>query len=377
MLAVIRYLLVDWLCAWRESPGAALSKAAVAGLLSGVAAMILLSLAMAQRSAEASLRAFGDTTVVVNEPSLTPTAGRLHAAIPDALRAVGGGMRRHLGMALEPVEYDGKMASHLFYDPLLLKDWGAESGALAAHPRTLLDEALPIGARVSVLVGKQVLPATVGRRPEWFKRYQDGPCLLEPMQPDDYLRRRILSDVTLMEVSGGTEAAMKLAQSLRAYQVAEKCYGALIHDPGAIVKELDHVSAAHAKWRSALLAVIAPLVALVFGTLTVLEFRELRFTAALMRSLGTPAWLLWMRHLLENALLAFAAAAIVLVPCGLYAPEIFAAMGSPVGLWTAQDSLAFFQADAPVILLALALGVAVSLIPTAIGLTKPVGRVLP
>lgn len=377
MFSVIRYLLVDWLCSWRESPGAALSKAVVSGLLSGVAAMILLSLTMAERTAENSLRAFGDTTVMVNEPALTPTAGRVHAAIPDALHAAGGGLRRHLGVALEPVEYDGRMAAHFFYDPAQLADWGPLQSVLAARPRVLFDATLPVGARLSVLVGKQPVVVQVAERPAWFARFQDGACLLEPMQPADYLRRQIISDITIIETAKGTQAAMGLARELRAYQVAEKCYGTSIGDPGAILAELRNISAAHVQWRSAILLIIAPLVALIFGTLTILEFRELRFTAALMRSLGTPAWLLWMRHLLENAFLALAASLVVLIPCGLYAADIFTAMGSPTGSWTAADSLAFFRADVPVILSALGLGVAVSLIPVAIGLMKPVGRVLP
>ena len=377
MFPVIRYLLVDWLCSWRESPGAALSKAVVAGLLSGVASMILLSLTMAERSAEASLRAFGHTTVVVSEPGLGPSAGRLHAAIPEALREAGGGKRRHLGLALDPVEYDGKTVANLFYDPSQLADWEELAPVLAERPRLLFDESLPPKTRLQVLVGKQTVAATVAGRPAWFRRFQDGPCLLQPMIPGDYLRRQMISDITVIEASGGPQAAMKLAAELRSYQVAEKCLGATIRDPKPIMDELRNVADAHLRWRSAILLAVSPLVALVFGTLTVLEFRELRFTAALMRSLGTPAWLLWLRHLLENALLALAASLVVLIPCGMHAADIFTAMGSPSGLWSFADSVAFFRTDVPVILLALGLGVVVSLIPMAVGLLKPIGRVLP
>jgi len=377
VFAVIRYLLVDWLCSWRESPGAALSKAVVAGLLSGVAAMILLSLTMAEHSAEASLNAFGSTTVVVNESALGLNPGRLHAAIPDALNTVGGGKRRHLGLALDPVEYNGKTVDNLFYDPSQLSDWGALAPSLSARPRFLFDESLSVGSRFTVLVGKLPLSVIVAERPAWFRRIWSGPCLLQPMIPGDYLRRQMTADITVMEAFGGPQAAMRLADDLRAYQVAEKCLGVSIRDPKPILDELRNVEAAHAQWRSAILLIIAPLVALIFGTLTILEFRELRFTAALMRSLGTPAWLLWLRHLLENALLALLACSLVLVPCGLYAADIFAATGNTTGAWSAADSRAFFAGDAPVILLALGLGVLVSLIPVAIGLMKPVGRVLP
>jgi hypothetical protein len=86
---------------------------------------------------------------------------------------------------------------------------------------------------------------------------------------------------------------------------------------------------------------------------------------------------LWLRHLLENALLALAASLVVLIPCGMHAADIFTAMGSPSGLWSFADSVAFFRTDVPVILLALGLGVVVSLIPMAVGLLKPIGRVLP
>jgi len=217
----------------------------------------------------------------------------------------------------------------------------------------------------------------VGARPVWFKRIQDGPCLLVPMQPSDHLQRRVLSDITVIETARGPESAMALAQWLRQYQAAEKCFGVTVRDPAEILKELGNISAAHTQWRSAILLVIAPLVALVFGTLTILEFRELRHTAALMRSLGTPGWLLWLRYLCENTVLALLAACLVLVPCGLQAADLFNAMGSPVGLWTAADSAAFFRADAPVVLLALGIGATLSTLPVAVGLMKPVGRVLP
>jgi predicted lysophospholipase L1 biosynthesis ABC-type transport system permease subunit len=117
-------------------------------------------------------------------------------------------------------------------------------------------------------------------------------------------------------------------------------------------------------------------VALVFGSIAILEYRQNRFIVALLRSFGAPAPLLLLRYAAEALLLVAVALLLVRQGIVLAHPALFALAGFEPGLLdrAVLDPYAWpaVWPQARWLLLGAALGV----LPVAFALRQPVGKIL-
>ncbi len=116
------------------------------------------------------------------------------------------------------------------------------------------------------------------------------------------------------------------------------------------------------------------ILALILGTIAWLEYRQESYLLALLRSFGTPRFVLIIHFFFENLLLV---AAGILIAFEAWKP-IYDALQSRV---TSIDlrpasSLVLPNQDASIILISGLLGVLVAMIPIAFGLRKPAGLIL-
>lgn len=372
MLPLLRCLWSDVLHGWRESPGAPLSRAGVAALLAGVAAAVLLAFLSAQAALEATLRSFGDRTVVVGELRLGDRP-RLHPALPALLAECGGGQRLHLLRGAGGVRAAGLDCERCFYDD---EEAGLLPGLpdLARRPSLLLARGLPPGAEWELPgAGRQTVASAA--RPAWLDRFTRQPVLLAPASsaraPGD-----LATETTRIEAAS-PEAAARLAARLREVRAALGAGHAEVLDSAEIQERLAGADAARARWRWLLLAVLTPALALVLGTLSVLEFRQTQYSAALLRSQGVAPLLLWLRRLLEDAFTVGLAGGGVLLLMAAYAPEFLRALGTDTGGFGAAEAARFLWEDGRWLLAGLLGGAVAGSLPVAAALRLPVGRVLP
>jgi len=143
-----------------------------------------------------------------------------------------------------------------------------------------------------------------------------------------------------------------------------------------LLKELERLQGRQQQWRALLAGVLGLAVALVFGAIAVLEFRQNLFIGALLRSLGTPGRFLYFRQWFENALLAnLAALSAIALVAGLHA-QIFGALGFPPAVLELKDVNPYFSYEIALVLLWVNIGAFLSSLPVAVGLRRPVGAIL-
>ena len=143
-----------------------------------------------------------------------------------------------------------------------------------------------------------------------------------------------------------------------------------------MVKELESLQARQAQWRSAMAGLLGLAVALVFGAIAVLEFRQNAYVSALLRSFGAPGKALYIRQWLENAALANLAGISAILLLASFHKELFGALGFPHDLLNLKNANPYFSSEMALVLLWLNIGAFLSSLSVAIGLKKPVGEIL-
>src|SRR5205085_4564006 len=94
-------------------------------------------------------------------------------------------------------------------------------------------------------------------------------------------------------------------------------------------RELERLQERQLQWRSLLAGILGVALALVYGAIAILEFRQNLFVSALLRSFGAPRQFLYWRHLAENVLLANIAAVAAISALALLHGTLFGTLGFP------------------------------------------------
>jgi hypothetical protein len=147
-----------------------------------------------------------------------------------------------------------------------------------------------------------------------------------------------------------------------------------MQSPLPMVKELETLQARQGQWRAGLAAMLGLALALVYGAIAVLEFRQNLFITALLRSLGTPSVFLFLRQWAENALLANGAAFLAIFTLASVHQSVFGLLGfSKTVMLTGAP---YWSPEVLAVFAWVNIGAFLSAIPVALGLRRQVGQIL-
>lgn len=372
------YLWKDIWSRWLETPGAFLARLLVAVLLAAIMLLVQAAFGLAGRSLESRIERMGARTLVVGESvagesQLVTPLGALIAPLQEtagivALRQPPIGARDEFGADLTVLVYGAESLPLLA--PTLVT--GRDAGMHLASP------ALPPGLKVRVEVNGADYQAVTIARPAWLDRVAAlRPALLVPagtaeawLENGYYEHALILSDDT------GPGGVARLARALRTLLFVELRNAAHVQSPEGLLDELDALRSLQLRAQSVTGAVGGIVVALLFGSIAVLEYRQNRYIVALLRSFGAPSPLLLVRYALESLLLVAAALLIARTLVAGFHGTIFGLAGFETGLLdrNLHDPYTWREVWAQACWLALGAGFAV--VPIALALRLPVGRVL-
>ncbi len=372
------YLWKDIWSRWVETPGAFLARLLVAVLLTGIMLLVQAAFGLAGRSLESRIARMGARTLVIGESvagdtRVTTPLGALLGSLQEradviALRQAPVGARDEFGADLTVLAYGPESLALLA--PSLAGARGA--GAHLASPT------LPPGLPVRVEIDGTDHAAVTIARPDWLDRIAaQRPVLLLPaetagpwLEHGYYEHALVLSDDTT------PGAITQLAQALRTLLFVELRNAAQIQSPEALLGELDGLRSLQLRAQALTGLVGGAVVALLFGSIAVLEYRQNRYIVALLRSFGTPPVLLLARYAGESLLIVTGALLLTRAGLGALHGPIFSLAGFETGLLDPQVydpyawPLVWNQARW------LALGAALAIAPIALALRLPVGRVL-
>ena len=375
-ILIASYLGKDTWKRWCEQPGSPLSRLFVTGLLAAVAALILATFQMLERSVRERLENFGLDTLLVRQ-TVTPDSAaffrRGEGADPFALLAADG-RELHLRQlfARGRTEWSENNLLVFSYPPATMP---ALAGMLSREtPVICLSDALPKNTLVRVQIGRRSLLASVARPQSWLHALSSDDVLLVPQGwlPDEEASGWL--DTTIFQRAPTAPPMDKIIAAVNAVSAMDQRFPRQIQSALPLMKELDRLKNSELQWQAILAAILGGAVALVYGAIAVLEFRQNLFIGALLRSFGAPAAFLYFRHWVENILLANLAAAAAIFAVGCLYPAIFQTLGfadfsGPAGNPCASGAVIS-------IFLWINAGAFLSSLPVAAGLRQPVGEIL-
>lgn len=369
------YLWKDIWSRWLETPGAVLARLAVGVLLAGLMLLGQAALLLAERSLEVRVARMGAQVLAVTE-SVTgenlgrPALGSLLQTVSDradliALRQVAVRAEDEFGRNLLVLVYGDDTLPALA--PLL-----AAAPDASVH---VINSQMPEGLPLRVTLDGRDYQSAVLNAPAWLQRFGTSqPLALVPASiGEDWLGTGWFETALLINRTGDLPT---LAAAVRTLLQLENRTHAQVQSPEALLNELDDLRRMQRRAQTGAGLLGGIVVALVFGSIAVLEYRQNRFVAALLRSFGAPAPLIVIRYAVEALLLT--AASVLLAGWLLVSLHgwIFGLAGfepallqrttldpyTPTLVWTQTRWLV--------------LGALLSLLPVAFGLRQPVGRVL-
>ena len=347
------------------------------GLLVTVATVILVAYHLLEKNLRTRLENFGINTVIAREviaptdPECVPNTSRPTQF--ESLQAYGTKVtfRQLYGMA--EAGWQKNITALSYPDDALL-----ELAALL-HPTTpliLFNDSLPKDSLVEITLHNQPASAVVRRVPPLLKPLISQTTLLVPQGWSPEAEAAGFVETTVFQRETQSLAIPRLIDSIRALYAFESRTPPQIQSSIGILEELESLQARQMQWRSAMAGLLGLAVALVFGAIAVLEFRQNAYISALLRSFGTPSKALYIRQWLENAFLANLAALSAIVILAAFHTQIFGMLGFPSDLLSLNTANPYLSIEILLVLICVNVGAFLSSLSVAIGLRKPVGEIL-
>lgn len=345
-------------------------------MLVAVATVILVAFNLLIQSVRARLESFGLDTLVVremvppNDPELFHTVDR-----PDRLAPLAeSGQKLRLRQLFIRAQTDWRNdLLVLAYSPEALSrlaPWLSPDSTLVCF-----SDSLPEFIQIRVKLHNHSGVAVVRRPPELFRPVNVENFLLVPRGWAPDVERLGFVELTLFQRQASSPPMTHFVNAVTTVYSLERRPAPQVQSALPLIRELESLQQRQTQWRRLLAAALGLTVALVFGAIAILEFRQNLFVGALLRSLGAPAHFLYLRHWAENTLIANGAALLAISLIALFHAELFGTLGFGNAVTQAGQS-AYWNREIATVLLWVNVGALLSSFPVALGLRKPVGAIL-
>jgi len=371
-ILIVSYLWKDTWKRWCELPGSPAARLWITALLVVVATIILTAFQLVERSLQQRLERFGLDTLLVRQ-AVTPDSPRFVIQGREAdefafLGDAGRKLRLRQLFARGQTEWGGQNLIVFTFSPealpLLVEMLSTQAEAVC------ISDELPLNTKLRVRVNHRTFNACVARPPNWLRALCSDDFLLVPQGslPDEEQSGWV--ETTVFQRGPTSPPMDRIIAAVNALASFNRRQSPQIQSALPLMRELEELRRRHQQWRAVLAGILGAAVALVYGAIAVLEFRQNLFVGALLRSFGAPARLLYFRHWLENAALANFASLGALFIVFLLQPVILESLGFTKA--PPQET----NGPAAMIFLWVNLGAFLSSLPVAAGLRQPVGEIL-
>ncbi len=372
------YLLKDIWKRWFETPGGVLSRLLVALLLSLLLLIIHASFTLSAASLQQKISQMGIRTILITHSMRDLEADRdLLPRLLSPLSQKGTLLQLRQLTTTATDEFGKPLAAYAYADGMLPALNSASPKASSASSY-LLSTQLPAGMLTPVqidTVGETI--AQVIPPPTWLARLGSSQTavLIPEALAEPFLKRGFLELIAFL--GSETIDLTAIEAQLRTLLRLEDLTGVQINSPSALLSQLDEIETTQQKWQSGFGFFGGLAVSLVFGSIAILEYRQNRYIIALLRSFGTPSLLLMMRYFIEAALLVTLAALGARAAAIYLHPQIFSTIGIEPSLLNRSFLDPYSWDTTWQNLRWLALGALLSVLPIALALRIPVGKILP
>ena len=346
-------------------------------MLVTVATVILVAYHLLEKNLRTRLENFGVNTIIARDvinptdPECLPNASRPSRFEPLSAFGTKITFRQLYGTAEVGWQKNITVLSY--------PDEALPQLASLLHPSTpiiFFHDSLPRDSLIEVTIHNQPGAAVVRRTPPLLKPLISQTTLLVPQGWSPDAETAGFVETTLFQKQSDVMPIPRVVESIRALYSFENKTPPQIQSSIGILEELETLQARQVQWRTAMATLLGLAVALVFGAIAVLEFRQNAYISALLRSFGTPSKALYIRQWLENAFLANLAALSAILILASFHTQLFAMLGFPRDLLSLEKANPYISIEILLVLLCVNVGAFLSSLSVAIGLRKPVGEIL-
>lgn len=324
------YLLKDIWRRWFETPGGVFSRLLVALILALLLLVIDAAFTLTAASVKEKISQLGVRTIVLMRAVGVNEARTENSYLVDLLRPIenDGTVLRLMQAGRRGVDELGKRRMLYVYDSQML---GPLMSVLPSRPKSevlVISEDFPPGMAMHVVINDETeVDACVIRPPTWLLKFgaNEASIFLPESEFSDLLDDGFYELIVFM---GDDDANLtKIESDVRTILALEDMTGVQITSPAGLLKELDELENTQRNWRGGFGLFGGLAVALVFGSISILEYRQNRFILALLKSFGVPSLLLVARYLVESVCLVTLAAFLARAAAIQLHPVIFKMIG--------------------------------------------------
>jgi hypothetical protein len=374
---IASYLLKDTWSRWLEQPSSVLSRMFVGGLLVTVATVILVAFNLLERNLRTRLENFGVNTIISREMVAATDQGAMpNNTRPDRLAPLDQfgekvRLRQFYSRANAPWQRD-----------ITTMSYGDEAlpviGPLLHTNTPLLcfSENMPENSLVEVNLERLQGVAVVRKPTGFFKPVINNTVLLVPQGWAPEAEKNGYIEMVVFRKKTEEITIPHFVSAIQNLFGMEEKNSPQLQSAVGMIKELEGLQQRQAQWRSAMAGMLGLAVALVFGAIAVLEFRQNAYVSALLRSFGAPGKALYFRQWVENGILANLAAISAILILACFHAELFGGLGFPSDLLSLKHANPYLSWEMALVLLWVNIGAFLSSLAVAVGLKKPVGEIL-
>lgn len=373
------YLLKDIWRRWFETPGGVLSRLLVAFILGLLLLVIDAAFTLSAASIQEKISQMGVRTLVMTR---AVTGAESEADLGNLARLVtplrsDGVVLRLMQTGRYGQDEFGKQRAVYLYDRDMLENL---LPILPSKPETgvfVISEEYPPGMPTHVTVdqgpeidGCMVLP------PSWLPKFGANPSSIL-LPEEEYSDLANTGFFELIVFLGADDSdLLGIESNLRSMLNLEDLGNVQLTSPRELLAQLDELQDTQRRWRGGFGLFGGLAVSLVFGSISILEYRQNRFIIALLKSFGAPSVLLVARYLLESLLLVTIAALLARSAAIYLHPLIFQTIGIEPNLIDRNVIDPYVWTAIWPQLRGLGLGALLSVLPVAFAMRTPVGRIL-
>jgi len=373
------YLWKDIWRRWLETPGGLLSRLLVAFLLGLLMLLLHAAFSLSARSLEEKIGRLGVRTLLVTRTVSSQDLEAGAVDLPLVLAPLAGEgellVLRQLGVVAE--DDSGQPCGVAVFDEAMLTALAPGFAPLGRRLAYLVTDELPPAMPVRVDVDGVLMDCVTASPPGWLAALGSrGRLLLMPQSvAEPWLDRGYLEMLLFLGDDDGA-ALPDLVAAVRNILRLDGIQNVQMTSPEGLLAELDELRGAQRRWQGGFGVFGGLAVALVFGSIAVLEYRQNRYIVALLRSFGTPPVLLLARYLVEALILVAAAAWLARFAATAAHVPLFSRAGFEPGLLDLNLIHPYAWPELWRQWRWLGLGGLLSVVPVAFALRTPVGKVL-
>jgi len=371
-ILIVSYLWKDTWKRWFEQPGSILARIVVTGIMVSISIVLLVAFSMQVNKIKQQMEAFGLDNMLVIE---TVSGKDLEKGkVETRFSGIGqyGELLTVKKLLVRGKSSEGDRVAVVSYteDAVVPLHHYLKFG----HSEILISKKYPQGMIIDVEVEGEWIRAVCLEPREHEEKLLQGETLFIPSEQYEYYEGSGYSISYYLKRDQDAPTIEMISDTIRSVVSNDQRGRVDIRSSAAIKEKLAQLEKQQDILKYVMAGLLGGALALIYGTLAVLEFKEQRYVAALMRSFGVPKIFLASRNIIESVLIVNSVSFGVIYGLMKVHNKVFKALK----LQNAEVDLnALYLSDQVLWVIAFVnVGVVLSSVPTIRAMSKPVGKIL-